>query len=59
MSAPLVPVSVPRVPYARSAEAQERRQLRQLNRLEELTRYMEAAALLRYYPLILQHIYLM
>lgn len=52
MYAPIPPVPAPRVPYAPSAEVQERRQLQQSNRLEELTRYMEAAALLRYCPLI-------
>jgi hypothetical protein len=51
MFAPIPPVPVPRVPYALSPE--------QSNRLEELTRYMEAAALLRYRPLVSQCIHLM
>jgi len=52
MYAPIPPVPAPRVPYVPSAEVQERRQLKQSNRLEELTRYIEAAALVRYHPLI-------
>jgi hypothetical protein len=46
MFAPIPPVPVPRARYAE-------------DRLEELTRYMEAAALLRYYPLISRRIHLM
>jgi hypothetical protein len=56
MFAPIPPVPVP---YAPSPEVQQRRQLQQSNRLEELTRYMEAAASLRYRPLVSRRIHLM
>jgi hypothetical protein len=59
MYAPIPPVPALRVPYAPSAKVQERRRLQQSNRLEELIRYMEAAALLRYLPLISRRIHLM
>ena len=49
MRAPIPPLPGPCIPYALSPEVQEVRRLWQLNRFEELTQYINAAALQRYF----------